>query len=94
MLAAEESSPSRPTNPEKSYNIDTKWEQRKCWQEVKQKESNNDEYDSEATDSRGEDDSSTVILACINFEDANERPNATCSVWAITRRSQIDFSFL
>ena len=58
-------------------------------------ESDNDEYDSDAIDSRGEDDSSDVILAFINSneEDANERPNATRSGRAITRRSEIDFSF-
>ena len=46
-------------------------------------------------DSGGEDDSSDVILAFINSdeEDANERPNATCSGRAVTRRSEIDFSF-
>ena len=56
-------------------------------------ESDNDEYDSDAIDSGGEDDSSDVIVAFINFEDANERPNATRSRRTITRRSEIDFSF-
>jgi len=58
-------------------------------------ESDNDEYDSDAIDSGGEDDSSDVILAFINSDekDANERPNATRSGRAITRRSEIDFSF-
>ena len=43
----------------------------------------------------GEDDSSDVILAFINSdeEDADERPNATRSARAITRRSEIDFAF-
>jgi len=55
-------------------------------------EGDNDEYDSDAIDSGREDDSSGVILVFINSdeEDANERPNATR---AITRRSEIDFSF-
>jgi len=58
-------------------------------------ESDNDEYDSDAIDSRGEDDSGDVILAFINSdeEDANERLNATRSERAITRTSEIDFSF-
>ena len=58
-------------------------------------ESDNDEYDSDAIDSGGEDDTRDVILAFINSdeEDANERPNATRSGRAITRRSEIDFSF-
>ena len=56
-------------------------------------ESDNDEDDSDAIDSGGEDDSSDVILAFINSdeEDADERPNATRSGRAITRRSEIDF---
>ena len=58
-------------------------------------ESDNDEYDSDPIDSGVEDDSSDVILAFINLdeEDANNRPNATRSGQAITRRSEIDFSF-
>ena len=42
----------------------------------------------------GEDESCDVILAFINSdeEDANDRPNATCSGRAIARRSEIDFS--
>ena len=58
-------------------------------------ERENDEYDIDAIDS-GVDDSSDVILALIcdsDEEDANERPNATCSGRIITRRSEIDFSF-
>ena len=58
-------------------------------------ERDNDEYDSDGTDSRG-DDSSDVILALScdsDEEDANERPNATRSGRAITKRSEIDFSF-
>ena len=53
-------------------------------------ESDNDECDSDnAIDKGEEDDSSDVILAFINSdrEDANERPNATRSGRAITRRS-------
>ena len=51
-------------------------------------ESDNDEYDSDAIDSVGEDDSSDVILAFINSdeEDAKDRPNASRSGRAITRR--------
>ena len=51
--------------------------------------------DSDAIDSGGEDNSSDVILAFINSDeqDANERPKATHSGRAITRRSEIDFSF-
>ena len=58
-------------------------------------ESDNDEYDSDAIDYGGEDDSIDVILAFTNSdeEDANERPNATRSGRAITRRFEIDFSF-
>ena len=43
----------------------------------------------------GEDDLSDVILAFINSDeqDANDRPNATCSGKAIIRGSEIDFSF-
>ena len=52
-----------------------------------------DNYD--AIYSGGEGDSSDVILAFINAdeEDANDRPNATRSGRAISRRSEIDFSF-
>ena len=52
------------------------------------------EYDSHAIDPGGEDDSSDVVLAFINSneEDANDRPNATRSERAITRRSEIEFS--
>ena len=58
-------------------------------------ESDNDEYDSDAIDPGGEDDSSDVVLAFINSdeEDASYRPNATRSEQAITRGSEIDFSF-
>ena len=58
-------------------------------------ESDNEEYDSAAIDSGGEDDSSGVILAPINSDEegANDRPNATRSGWAITTRSEIEFSF-
>ena len=58
-------------------------------------ERENDEYDTDAIDSGG-DDSSDVILALIcdsEEEDASERPNATRSGRTITRRSEIDFSF-
>ena len=58
-------------------------------------ERENDEHDSDAIDSGG-DDSSDVILALIcdsDEEDASETPNATRSGRAITRRSEIDFSF-
>jgi len=55
-----------------------------------------DEYESDTIDSRGEDDSSDVILAFINSdeEDVNKRLNAIRSGRAITRRSEIDFYFL
>ena len=58
-------------------------------------ESDNDEYDGNTIDSGGADDSSDVILAFSNLdeEDANDRPNATRSGRAITRRWEIDFSF-
>ena len=58
-------------------------------------ESDNDELDSYAIDSGGEDDSSDVTLAFIysDEEDASGRPNATRSGRDITRRSEIDFSF-
>ena len=58
-------------------------------------ESDNDELDSYATDSGGEDDSSDVTLAFIysDEEDASDKPNATRSGRDITRRSEIDFSF-
>ena len=58
-------------------------------------ESDNDEHDSYAIDSGGEDDSSDVILAFLysDEEDANYKPNATRSGRAITRRSVTDFSF-
>ena len=58
-------------------------------------ESDDDEYDSDAMVSGGEDDSSDVILAFSNLdeEDANDRPNARRSGRAITRESEIDFSF-
>ena len=57
-------------------------------------ESDNEEYDSDAIDS-GRDDSNGVILAPINSDEegANDRPNATRSGRAITRRSEIEFSF-
>ena len=44
-------------------------------------ESDNDEYDSDAIDCGGEDESTGIILVFINSdeEDANGRPNATCS---------------
>ena len=56
-------------------------------------ESDNNESYSDVIDSGG--DSSDVILAFINSdeEDASDRPNATGSGRAITRRSEIDFSF-
>ena len=55
----------------------------------------NDEYESDAIDSEGEDDSNDVILAFIaaDEEDSDERPVTTRSGRAITRRSEIDFSF-
>ena len=58
-------------------------------------ESDNDEYDGNAIDSGGANDSSDVILAFTNLdeEDANDKPNATRSGRAITRRSEIDSSF-
>ena len=54
----------------------------------------NDEYESDVIDSEGEDDSN-VILAFIaaDEEDSDERPVTTRSGRAITRRSEIDFSF-
>ena len=57
---------------------------------------NDDERDSDAINSGGEDDPSDVILAFINSdeEDANDRPNATRSGRAISRRSEIGFSLL
>lgn len=53
------------------------------------------EYDSDVIDSGEEDYLNNVILAFINSneEDANEKPNATRSGRAMTRRSKIDFSF-
>ena len=56
-------------------------------------ESDNDEYDSDTIESAEDDDSSDVILASLNSddEDANERPTATRSGQAITRRSEVDF---
>ena len=58
-------------------------------------ESDNEEYDRDTTDSAGEDDSSGVILAPITSDEegANDRPNAIRSGRAITRRSEIEFSF-
>ena len=55
----------------------------------------NDEYESDAIDSEGEDDSNDVILAFIaaDEEDSDERPVTTRSGRAITRRSEIDYSF-
>ena len=55
----------------------------------------NDEYESDAIDSEGEDDSNDVILAFIaaDEEDSDERPVTTRLGRAITRRSEIDFSF-
>ena len=56
---------------------------------------NDDERDSDVINSGG-DDPSDVILAFINSdeEDANQRPNATRSGRAISRRSEIGFSLL
>ena len=53
------------------------------------------EYEGDAIDPGGEDDSSDVVLAFVNSneDDANDRPNATRSERAITRRSEIEFSF-
>ena len=58
-------------------------------------EADNKEYDSDAIDSGGEDDSHGVIVEFINSyeEDDSEKPNVTNSGRAITRRSEIDFSF-
>ena len=58
-------------------------------------ENDNEEYDRDAIDSVGENYSSGVILAPINSDEegANDRPNATRSGRAITRRSEIEFSF-
>ena len=56
----------------------------------------NDECDSDASDSEGEDESDDVILAYIHYcrcEDVDERPVATRSGRAITRRAETDFSF-
>ena len=57
--------------------------------------SETDGGDSNAIDSGTEDDSGDVILAFIDSDeqDASDRPNATRSGRAITRRSEIDFSF-
>ena len=54
----------------------------------------NEEYESDDTDPE-EDDSNDVILAFIpaDEEDADERPVTTRSGRAITRKSEIDFSF-
>ena len=59
-------------------------------------ESDNDERNSDAINSGGEDDPSDVTLAFINSdeEDANDRPKATRSGRATTRRSEISFSLL
>jgi len=61
---------------------------------VKQ-DSMNEEYESDDTDPE-EDDSNDVILAFIaaDEEDADELPVTTRSGRAITRKSEIDFSFL
>jgi len=95
MLAAEEYSQSCPTNTEKGTL--TQNDNRASADSSETDESDNGEYESDAIDSGGEDDSSNVILAFINSDeqDANERPNATHSGQAITtcRRSKIDFSF-
>lgn len=58
-------------------------------------ERDKDEYDINAIHFGGGDDSSDVILVFINSDekDANDRPNATRLRRAITRRSEIDFSF-
>ena len=63
-------------------------------------DSMNEEYESDDTDPEEdeedeEDDSNDVILAFIaaDDEEADERPVATRSGRAITRRSEIDFSF-
>ena len=55
----------------------------------------NDECESDASDSEGEDESDDVILAFIaaDVEDVDERPVATLSRRAITRRAELDFSF-
>ena len=57
-------------------------------------DSMNEEYESEDSDPE-EDDFNDVILAFIaaDEEDADERPVTTRSGRAITRRSEIDFSF-
>ena len=59
--------------------------------------SDNNEYDSDAIDYEGADDSSDVILVFISSdeEDVNKRPNATSSGRGrtIRRISEFDFSF-
>ena len=55
----------------------------------------NEERDSDASGTKGEDGLDDVILAFIvaDVEDVDERPVATRSGRAITRRAEIDFSF-
>ena len=93
MPAAEESSQSWPTL--RNARTLTQNDNRASADSSETDESDHDEYDSDAMDSGGEDDSSDVVLAFVNSdeEDANYRSNATRSEGAITRRSEIDFSF-
>ena len=59
-------------------------------------DSTNDEYGSDAINSEGDDDSNDVILAfsAADEEDTDEPPVRTRSGRAITRKSEINFSFL
>ena len=55
--------------------------------------SSDEENENDCIDSGGRDESSDVILAFIDDEEEVERPATTRSGRAITRRSEIDFSF-
>lgn len=96
MLAAEESSSGQPTL--RNARTLTKNDNRASADSSETDKSDNDEYDSDAIDSGGKmTQVMSLIFAFINsdsdMEDASDRPNATRSGRAITRRSEIDFSF-
>ena len=55
--------------------------------------SSDEENENDCIDSGDRDESSDVILAFIDDEEEVERPATTRSGRAITRRSEIDFSF-